>query len=259
MTMPTIGLAPGTGFAISSMADVDRYLGAVADAGFDAVSLSIDQLGGDPVAAARLLAKHGLRCTDVLSMRVSRDEEETMAAVRAARPAIEALGAGHLLAMFWTRLNEESLDRLGRCAEEAGVPIALEFGPGGAADTVASADGFVDALGLDHVSVLADTFHFSRGDSTFEMLEAVPLAHLPIVQFTDALPAVSDDYMAETTNRRAWPGDGELELDRFAATLLDRGWDGVVSVEVISAELRRLPVAEFARRAYETTAPYWGR
>jgi sugar phosphate isomerase/epimerase len=257
--MPTIGLAPGTGFEVHTLADVDTYLGAVADAGFEAVSLSSNQMGGDPVATAKLLATHGLRCTDVLSIRVNRDEEETMAAVRAVRPAIEALGAGHLLAMFWTRLNEESLDRLGRCADEAGVPITLEFGPGGAADTVASADTFVDALGLDKVSVLTDTYHFSRGDSTWEMLEAIPLSHMPIIQWTDALPALTDDYMEETTTRRAWAGDGELELDRFATTLLDRGWDGVVSVEVISSELRKLPIDEFAKQAYATTAPYWKR
>jgi sugar phosphate isomerase/epimerase len=257
--VPTIGLAPGTGFEIHTLADLDTYLGAVSDAGFDAVSLALTQMAGDPVAAAGLVATHGLRCTDVLSMRVSRDEEETMAAARAMAPAVDALGAGYVLAMFWTKRTEESLDRLGRCAEVAGAPITLEFGPGGAADTVASADTFVDALGVERVSVLADTFHFARGDSTWSMLEEVPLDHLPIIQFTDALPAVSDDYMAETTNRRAWPGDGELELSRFASTLLGRGWDGVVSVEVISAELRKLPVAEFCKQAYATTAPYWGR
>jgi hypothetical protein len=46
-------------------------------------------------------------------------------------------------------------------------------------------------------------------------------------------------------------------LDRFAATLLDRGWQGVVSVEVLNQELRELPVPEFARRAYSAAAPYW--
>ena len=79
------------------------------------------------------------------------------------------------------------------------------------------------------------------------------------VTFTDALPAISDDYMEETTTRRTWGGDGEFELDRFATTLLDRGWDGVVSVEVISSELRQLPVADYAKQAYATTAPYWKR
>jgi sugar phosphate isomerase/epimerase len=33
-------------------------------------------------------------------------------------------------------------------------------------------------------------------------------------------------------HRRAIPGEGILELDPFARTLLDRGYDGIVSVEV---------------------------
>ena len=259
MTVPLIGLAPGSGFEVRSRRDLDTYLGAVADAGFDAVSLSLDQLAGDPASAAALLGTHGLRCTDMLSLRITRDEDETMAAAQALAPAVDALGAEHVNALFWTRLTAESLDRLGRCAEVTGAAMALEFGLGGAADTVAAADTFVDALGIERVGVLADTFHFSRGESTWAMLESIPLGHLPIVQFNDALPAVSADYMAETTDRRTWPGQGEFELTRFASTLLDRGWDGIVSVEVLSGELRRLPVGEFATLAYETTAPYWTR
>jgi len=46
------------------------------------------------------------------------------------------------------------------------------------------------------------------------------------------------------------PGDGTFEFERFAATLLDRGWLGTVSVEVLNAGLRRLPVPEFAELAY---------
>jgi sugar phosphate isomerase/epimerase len=53
------------------------------------------------------------------------------------------------------------------------------------------------------------------------------------------------------------PGEGVLELDRFAGTLLDRGWDGLVSVEVLSAELRALPVDVLVRRLHDTTARFW--
>jgi sugar phosphate isomerase/epimerase len=63
--------------------------------------------------------------------------------------------------------------------------------------------------------------------------------------------------MIETMDRRLMPGDGVLEVERFASTLLDRGWEGVVSVEVLNSELCKLPVAEFARRAYESCARYW--
>ena len=39
----------------------------------------------------------------------------------------------------------------------------------------------------------------------------------------------------ESSHRRAVPGEGVLELDRFAETMRDRGYDGIVSVEVLSA------------------------
>ena len=61
----------------------------------------------------------------------------------------------------------------------------------------------------------------------------------------------------ESLHRRALPGEGILELDRFATTLLEKGYDGIVSVEVLSAELRDLPVDVLVGRLYATTAPYW--
>jgi len=36
-----------------------------------------------------------------------------------------------------------------------------------------------------------------------------------------------------------WPGQGGLDLTRFASTLRDRGYDGLVSVEILNEELRR--------------------
>jgi len=252
----TMGLTPGAGVTIRTIADLDGYLGAVADAGFRAVSLSADQLGGDPAGAARLLRTHGLACSDLMSVRVTRDEDASLEAARALRPAIEAVAAAAVLTMLWTRVSEESLDRLGRVADLLGVPVALEFAPGPVA-TLEAAEAVVGVVGPDRATILADTFHFFRGGSTRAMLESVPVEHIGIVQFNDALPAESDDYMHETIDRRAWPGDGEFDLDWFTATLRQRGWHGVVAVEVLSAELRRLPVAEYARRGYQTTVPYW--
>jgi sugar phosphate isomerase/epimerase len=68
---------------------------------------------------------------------------------------------------------------------------------------------------------------------------------------------LSDDVLDETMNRRTWPAHGEFDLHRFARTLMDRGWTGLVSVEVLSEELRRLDVETFTRLAYSTAVPYW--
>jgi sugar phosphate isomerase/epimerase len=61
----------------------------------------------------------------------------------------------------------------------------------------------------------------------------------------------------ESLHRRALPGEGILELDRFATTLREMGYDGIVSVEVLGADLRELPVDVLAGRLYAATAPYW--
>ncbi len=54
--------------------------------------------------------------------------------------------------------------------------------------------------------------------------------------------SIETRMIRESLHRRALPGEGILELDRFATTLREKGYDGIVSVEVLSAELRELPV-----------------
>jgi sugar phosphate isomerase/epimerase len=258
--MAELSLSPGSGFQVRSLADLDIYLGAIAAAGFPCVSLTLDQIGDDINAAARLLTTHALRCSDVMTLQVARDDDEVLARAAALAQAAEELGADYVLSLFWTRVNEESLDRFGRCAQlvgKAGARLALEMPPIGPLNSITAALSVVETVGFAGASLMVDTFHFSRGQSTWEELESLPLEALGYVQFDDALPAESDDVMHETTDRRAMPGEGEFELDRFAGTLTRRGWDGLVSVEVLSASLRELDIATFARRAYETTAPYW--
>jgi sugar phosphate isomerase/epimerase len=257
-----LALAPGVGLEIRTVADLDRYLGAVAEAGFPSVSLSLDQLAGDPQRAAQLLAAHSLSCRDVLALRVSRDEEQVQQQTQQLAQAAEAVGADFVLSLFWCRVNEESIDRFGRCADlvnRVGARLALEMPPIGELNSIGASLGIIGAVGLERAALMVDTFHFMRGSSTWLELESFPIETLGYVQFDDALAPVTDDVLDETVNRRTMPGDGEFELDRFATTLGDRGWTGLVSVEVLSAELRLLDVAKFAQRAFETTARYWRR
>jgi sugar phosphate isomerase/epimerase len=255
-----LSLAPGTGFQVGSLADLDVYLGAVADAGFSSVSLGMNQVIGNVADVAHLLTTHGLRCSDLLSLQVSRHDDEVLALAAKLANAAGVLGADHVLSLFWTRVNDESVDRFGRCADlmvRAGARLALEMPPIGELNNISAALSVVDAVGYARASLMIDTFHFSRGSSTWSQLESFPLEALGYVQFDDALAPEGDDVMHETLDRRTMPGEGELELWRFANTLMGRGWSGLVSVEVLSAELRQLDVATFARLAYEHTAPYW--
>jgi sugar phosphate isomerase/epimerase len=140
---------------------------------------------------------------------------------------------------------------------EAGAGMAAQFSPLGAVSSLDGAIEIVEVAGRDRAGVQIDTWHFFRGDSTREQLERVPLDQIAFIQFSDALPAISDDGMSETMNRRTLPCGGEFALERFASTLLDRGFDGVVGAEVLNAELRQEPVPSVLREIHDTMVRYW--
>jgi len=107
--------------------------------------------------------------------------------------------------------------------------------------------------------LLIDTWHFSFGASTWAELEAVPVEKIAYIQFSDASELTSDDLFAETINRRAIPGAGTFDLDRFATTLLANGFDGYVSLEFLNSDILTAQVLEELRRAQRAMAGYWSR
>jgi sugar phosphate isomerase/epimerase len=135
--------------------------------------------------------------------------------------------------------------------------MAIEPSPLGPVPTIQAGLDMVAAAGAERAGLVIDSWNFSFSDDGWDDLAAVPLERIAYLQFADALSPATIDRMDEALNRRAMPGDGVLELDRFTSTLRQRGFDGVVSVQVLSAELRRLPLPEFARLARDAAARYW--
>lgn len=253
-----ITLAPSAAFDIAGPADFDRYCAAVASAGFDGVTLGMQQVAGlDPDTVAATIARHGLYCSDVTAMIVTRHEDDVIARAREMAPYVRASGAGSVLTLVWTAVDDESCDRIARVSQILGVPCCLEVSPA-VINTIDDGMRIVDAVGPEHAVIMLDSYHFYRAGSTFEMLRGLRPEHLGIVQFDDALPAISDDYATETMTRRAWPGEGEFDLTAFADAVLATGWSGSVSVEVLLGErAKEYGIEEFAKLAYDTTAPYW--
>jgi sugar phosphate isomerase/epimerase len=239
-------------------ADTAELAAAAGAAGFAGIGLGIDRAGAP--GAADALTGAGLRCSELMALVVSRNADRTLASARQLAAAAAAVSAPWVLTVPAAPPSPETAVLLRRCADvvaEAGARLAVEFSPLGVVTSIAAARELIAAADPGRTAVMIDTWHFSRGDSTFEQLEQIPLGEIAYLQVNDAPEPVSDDGFDETMNRRLWPGDGTFELERFAATLRDRGWAGTVSVEVLNADLVRLPVAEFARAAHETTSRYW--
>ena len=237
--------------------DLECLIEATGRAGFEALGIRADDAGRETAA---LLDASGLRCHEILALQLNADESATLAGAERLAEAAAAVHARWVLTTFRTGLNQESTRLIQRCAAmfaDAGAQMAVEFSPLGPVSTIPMGMDVVEVAGPSRAGLMIDTWHFSFGGSTWDDLAQVPLDRIAYVQFTDALAPASDDLMHETINRRERPGRGVLELDRFASVLLERGWQGLVSVEVLSSELRALPVADLVKSLHDASSPYW--
>jgi sugar phosphate isomerase/epimerase len=150
-----------------------------------------------------------------------------------------------------------SLRRAADLARAAGARLALEYLPFTPLRSIRDTLDAIDRAGIPDARVVVDTWHFFNGPESWADLDALPLERLAYPQFDDAPELASDDLMYETTQRRVLPGEGHFDLERFARSLRGRGWDGVVSVELLSAEMRRWPREVFAKRVHAAARPYW--
>lgn len=235
-----------------------ELVSAASAAGFSALGISGDRIDE---AAVGVYAAARLDCHEVLALVFGDDEERTLQEATRLASAAETIRAAWVLTVFTTPVTAELTNTLRRCAamfSDVGAGMAVEFSPLGPVASIPDAMTIVRAAqDGGRAGLLIDSWHFCFGPSTWDDLAAVSGDDIAYVQFTDALAPESDRLIRETLHRRALPGDGVLELDRFATTLLERGWDGTVSVEVLSANLRILPVDVITRRLHDTVAPYW--
>jgi sugar phosphate isomerase/epimerase len=229
---------------------------AASEAGFTEVGINADRVDAMAVDA---YATAGMRCHELLAFVVGPDESATMASAERLADRARVIGAQWVLTVFTDAVPPQRITNCARVFDEAGAGIAVEYTPLGAIPTIRDGMEYVQAASQTaRAGLMIDSWHFCFSSNTWEDLAAVPLEDIAYVQFADALePENRDRMIRESLHRRALPGEGVLELDRFAATFLDRGWDGTVSVEVLSAQLRELPVDALVERLYETTAPYW--
>jgi sugar phosphate isomerase/epimerase len=229
---------------------------AASAAGFTAVGVNADRVDATALAA---YAAAGVRCHELLAFVVGDDEPATMASADQLAHHAQTIGAEWVLTVFTAKVPPQRIQRCAKMFNDVGAGMAVESTPLGAIPTISDGMEVVRAARRGgRAGLMIDSWHFCFSDNSWDDLAAVPLDDIAYVQFTDALaPESRDRLIRETLHRRALPGEGILELDRFATTLLDRGWDGLVSVEVLSAKLRELPVDVLTGRLYATTAPYW--
>jgi sugar phosphate isomerase/epimerase len=253
-----------TGGELQPAWPLEDVLAAAAGAGFSAVGLddltvgAYLRAGGTLDGLGALLASHGLECTDVGVLRIGACEVRTAAGALAALAS--AAGAGICIAALYTATADEAFDDLcigATILAEAGVHAALEFAPYGGLRSLADAIAVCDAVGWDRCGLLVDTWHFFRSGEPWSLLSSLDPEQVALVHVNDAPPLEGDDIVRESRSRRVAPGAGSFRLAEFADALETLGYGGPVSVEVLSAPLRRRPPAEGALELSNSLRAAW--
>jgi len=247
--------------------DLAAQIRAAAAAGFKAVGPDVfslarhQQAGGRIEDVAELVEGQGLRCPEIAALMINADRVEVDAQLALFEPAVRALRPQWILVNSDVPPGADSAELFRRCADRLGAlgaRLAVEYLAMMRVDSIASSLELIERSGVADAAVLVDTWHFFLGPvDGWQDLARLPAERLAYVQFDDHPPLASSDLREETLHRRVFPGEGTFELERFCAAMRARGFDGLVSIEILSQAWRGGDLDAFARRAYETTARYW--
>ena len=112
----------------------------------------------------------------------------------------------------------------------------------------------VEGASAANGGIAIDTWHMAKLGIAPDDLKRIPPEYLSWVELSDGRREDMDDLVDETVNHRRLPGEGEFDVPAYVEACREHGYRGPWGVEVLSEELRNLPMEEIFRRAYETTS-----
>jgi sugar phosphate isomerase/epimerase len=126
-------------------------------------------------------------------------------------------------------------------------------------NTLDAAIELVQGAGRSNGGLAIDTWHMGKLGIEPAQLRRIPRQFLSWVELSDGRRQNMDDLIDETVNHRRLPGQGELDIQGYVEVCQELGYDQPWGVEVLSAELRGLPIEQEFDRAYETTSAQFQR
>ena len=176
--------------------------------------------------------------------------------------AAAALGAHHVKVGNIPGARCE-LDRLTECyaelcadaAEHHDALVLYEFMPFDAnVRDLPTALALVEGADAPNGGLVIDTWHMAKLGIEPAALARVPARHLGWVELSDGRYESMPDLVEETINHRLLPGEGEFPIRAYVAACREAGYAGPWGIEVLSQDLRSLPIDQIFDRSYETAS-----
>jgi sugar phosphate isomerase/epimerase len=153
------------------------------------------------------------------------------------------------------QVTERFAELCADAAEHHAATIAYElmpFDPN--VDSLDAVIAVAEGAAARNGGIAIDTWHMGKLGIAPDELRRIPLEYLAWVELSDGQREDMPDPVDETINHRRLPGEGEFDVAAYVEVCRDMGYPGPWGVEVLSEELRNLPMAEIFKRAYETTS-----
>ena len=153
-----------------------------------------------------------------------------------------------------SQVAERFVELCADAAQQTRADVVYEFMPFDV--NVKSVDTVLEVVqgAGDNGGVAIDTWHMSKLGISPDELRRIPIERLTWVELSDGQFENMPDPVDETVNHRRLPGEGEFDIRGYVRVCSDVGYEGPWGVEVLSEELRNLPMEEIFKRSYETTA-----
>ena len=242
---------------VSISGSFPEKLAAIQQAGFDGIEIfEQDFLASDlgPREIGRMVRDHGL---EISLFQPFRDFEGLPEPLRGrafarARRKFDLMGElGAELMLICSAVRPEALgglDRaaadlheLGEIAAERGLRIGYEALCWGR-HVNDHRDAWEAVRRADHANVglILDSFHTLARKIDPETIRRIPGDRIFFVQFADA-PAIDMDLLYWSRRFRNMPGEGDLDMTRFARAVAATGYAGPISLEIFNDRFRASP------------------
>jgi 4-hydroxyphenylpyruvate dioxygenase len=239
---------------VSISGTLELKLRAIAQAGFNGVEIFENDLltaQQSPREIGTLLRELGLKCTLFQPFRDFEGMPDTLRPrvferIERKFDVMEQLGTDLLLVCSnvspvssgdRSRIVAD-LHELGECAARRGLRVGYEALAWGR-HVADHRDAWSIVREVNHpaIGLILDSFHSLARAIPNESLREIDPSRIFIVQLADA-PLLQMDYLSWSRHFRNMPGQGELPVTEYMATLLQLGYQGAFSLEIFNDRFR---------------------
>jgi sugar phosphate isomerase/epimerase len=141
------------------------------------------------------------------------------------------------------------------CAEAAnyGTRILFELIVDAMIRTLPETLEMVQSADAENGGIMIDLWHMVKLGISYEDVARIPSKYLLGIEINDGTLQCPWDLHEDTINHRRLCGEGEFDVKGFVSRMLKAGYKGPWGIEVLSKDLRKLPLNEAATRAFNTT------